>query len=248
MRTIDLNADVGEGCGQDDKLLKIVSSANVCTGLHAGSPIVLAKTLALAKENGVTVGAHPSYDDRANFGRLNQNLSKAELVALLTYQLGTIQALCVQSGVTLRYVKPHGALYNQAATDSTLARVLAETIASFNERLAIMGLAGSALITAGREYGLATISEAFADRRYNADGTLVARGVAGAVIDDAKQALSQVKQMIEAGTVTAITGETVTLQADSICLHGDNDHAVQFATNIYKTLLAEGFVIAAKGV
>lgn len=242
---IDLNADVAEECGQDAALLEIVSSANICCGLHAGSAVTAYQTLQLAKQHGVRVGAHPSYDDRANFGRTNQHLAASDVAAVLSYQLGAIQALCKQVGVTLSYVKPHGALYNQAAKDPTLAAVVARTIQQFDPNLSVMALSGGALIDAARALGLAVESEVFADRRYEDNGALVARSQPNAVIENDDEALAQVLQMITQGTVTSINGQTIAVQADSICLHGDSAHAVAFAQRIFATLNEQGIAIAA---
>lgn len=242
---IDLNADVAEACGQDAALLQIVSSANVCCGLHAGSAVTTYQTVQFAKQHGVRVGAHPSYDDRANFGRTNQNLSDDDVTAVLTYQLGAIQALCQQVGIPLSYVKPHGALYNQAAKDPHLAAVVARAIQAFDTNLSVMALSGGALIDAARAIGLAVESEVFADRRYEDNGALVARSQPHAVIEDDDEALAQVLQMITQGTVTSIHGKTIRVQADSICLHGDSAHAVAFAQRIFATLNEQGIMIAA---
>lgn len=243
--TIDLNADVAEGCGRDDKLLTIVSSANICCALHAGSPSEMLKTLQLAKQHGIRVGAHPSFDDRQNFGRSNHTLPDDELKAVLLYQLGAIQSLCDLVGVSLEYIKPHGALYNQAAKDAHLATVIAQTIKAFNPKLSVMGLSGSELIKAAQQHGLVAESEVFADRRYEDNGALVARSQPNAVIDDDDEAVAQVLQMIENGTVTSINGKTVKVQVDSICLHGDSEHAEQFAKRIQTTLQQQGINIQA---
>lgn len=244
--TIDLNADVAEGCGQDDKLLSIVSSANICCGLHAGLPSEMLKILKLAKQHGVRVGAHPSFDDRENFGRSNQQLADDELQAVLLYQLGAITAVCDLVGVTLEYVKPHGALYNQAAKDAHLAEVIVTTIKAFNPNLAIMGLSGSELIKAATAQGMVAESEVFADRRYEDNGALVARTQANAVIDNDSEALAQVLQMIKEQSVTSVNGKNIAVQADSVCLHGDSEHAVAFAQQIQSTLQQQHIAITAK--
>ncbi len=243
--TIDLNADVAEGCGQDDKLMRIVSSANICCGLHAGSPSEMLKILKLAKQHGVRVGAHPSFDDRENFGRSNQQLPDDELQAVLLYQLGAITALCDWVGVTLEYVKPHGALYNQAAKDAHLANLIAATIKQFNPKLALMGLSGSELIKAAHAHGLVAESEVFADRRYEDNGALVARSQANAVIASDEEALAQVLHMVKNHMVTSVNGKNIAVQADSVCLHGDSEHAVQFAKQIQTTLQQQQIAITA---
>lgn len=243
--TIDLNADVAEGCGQDEVLLSIVSSANICCGLHAGSPSEMLKTLQFAKQYGVRVGAHPSYDDRENFGRSNQQLADDDLKAVLLYQLGAIKALCQLVGVTLSYVKPHGALYNQAAKDPQLAKLVAQTIQDFDPNLSVMALSGGELIKAAQAIGLATESEVFADRHYEDTGALVARSQPNAVIQDDDEAIAQVLSMVQHQTVTSVSGNTIAVSADSVCLHGDNEHAVNFAKQIKQTLQTQGIIITA---
>ena len=242
---IDLNADVAEGCGQDESLLSIVSSANVCCGLHAGSYQEMLTTLQLAKANNVRVGAHPGLDDKENFGRTKQDLDAESYHALVTYQLGAIQALCDLVGVSLDYVKPHGALYNQAAIDANLADVVIDAIKRFNPKLKVMGLSGGHLITSAKNHGLETISEVFADRNYEKDGSLVSRTKDNALITDTEQAVSHVLQMITQGVITSVCGAKVPVEAQSICLHGDSAHAVQFAQEIKKQLERSDITISA---
>lgn len=242
---IDLNADVAEGCGQDDKLLTIVSSANICCGLHAGSATEMLKTLKLAKQQGVRVGAHPSFDDRVNFGRTNHTLPDEEVQAVLQYQLGAMQAMCDWVGVSLSYVKPHGALYNQAATDSHLAQIIAQQIKDFNPELTVMALSGGELIKAAKALGLNTQSEVFADRRYEENGALVSRSLPHAVITSDDEAIEQVLQMVTQSTVTTFSGKTIPVEAQSVCLHGDNEHAIAFAKKIQARLQADGIEIIA---
>lgn len=243
---IDLNADLAEGCGQDDALLEIISSANICCGLHAGSASQMLHTLTIAKQRQVRIGAHPSFDDRANFGRKNMQLADDEVRAIMAYQLGATQALCDLVGVTLAYVKPHGALYNQAATDAHLADLVVESIKAFNPNLAVMGLSGGELIKAAQRQGLTTISEVFADRRYQDDGTLVPRSQANAVIDNDDEAIAQVINMVTTGTVKSVNNQTVSVQADSICLHGDGEHAILFAQKIQHAFAQQQIMIGAR--
>ena len=242
---IDLNADVAEGCGQDDKLLTIVSSANVCCGLHAGSYSEMLATLQLAKANNVSVGAHPGLNDRENFGRIHQPLSEADYRALLVYQLGATKALCDLVGVTLDYVKPHGALYNQAAIDEDLSDILVSEIKRFDPSLKVMGLSGGYLVKSAKKHGLEAISEVFADRNYEKDGSLVSRSKDNALITDTDDAIKHVLQMITEGTVTSVCGQTVPVEAQSICLHGDGEHAILFAQEIKKQLELKGITISA---
>ncbi len=242
---VDLNADVAEGCGQDDKLMTIVSSANVCCGLHAGSYAEMLATLQLAKKNNVRVGAHPSLDDRENFGRSDQVLSEESYRALMRYQLGATKALCDLVGVPLEYVKPHGALYNQAAANESLADILVSEIKNFDANLKVMGLSGGYLVKSAKSHGLEAISEVFADRNYEKDGSLVSRSKDHALITDTQEATNHVMQMITEGFVISIGGEKVPVEAQSICLHGDGEHAILFAQEIKKQLQLKGIEISA---
>lgn len=242
---IDLNADVAEGCGQDDKLLTIVSSANVCCGLHAGSYAEMLKTLQLAKKNNVRVGAHPSLDDRENFGRTDQVLDEEGYRALMRYQLGATKALCDLVGVPLEYVKPHGALYNQAAANESLADILVSEIKNFDSNLKVMGLSGGYLVKSAKNHGLEAISEVFADRNYEKDGSLVSRSKDNALITDTDEATNHVLQMITEGFVTSVCDEKVPVDAQSVCLHGDGEHAILFAQEIKKQLELKGIEISA---
>lgn len=241
---IDLNADVAEGFAFDKGLMQIVSSANICTGIHAGSATDIIKTLEFAKLHHVRIGIHPSYDDRQNFGRTSQNLAQDKLRALLFYQMGAVKSLCQAMGLSVSYVKPHGALYNQASTDTKLAKTIAQAVYDFDSKLALMGLSGSKLIQAGQDIGLSTICEAFADRRYNPDGTLVARTQPNALIEHDDDAIAQVLRMVEHRQVMAVDGSVITLDVDSICLHGDGKHALQFAKKIKQALLEKSIKIS----
>lgn len=242
---VDLNADLAEGCGNDGALMQRVSSANIACALHAGNAAEMQRALAWAKQYGVRVGAHPSYPDRENFGRTAMALPEAELRAYLQYQLGALQALCDAAGVQTAYVKPHGALYNQAASDVALAETVADTVCRFNPALKLMALSGSLLLEAGRAAGLDVISEVFADRRYLPDGKLVPRNRPGAQIESDEEAIAQVLQMVREGSVTAVDGSRTAVRADSICLHGDGAHALEFADKIRAALNAEGIAVRA---
>lgn len=241
--SIDLNTDVAEGCGQDERLMSIISSANICCGLHAGSVADIHQTLQFAKHHGVQVGAHPSLDDRANFGRVAQQLNADAYHALMSYQLGAMQAMCNLHGLKLAYVKPHGALYNQAASDEHLAEILVKQLKAFNPELALMGLAGSQMIAVAESLGVAVIREAFADRRYTDAGTLVSRTKPHAVIANEEEAVQQVLGMVQAGHIITESGKTLSTQIDSICLHGDNEHAIAFAKQIKQALQQHGIAI-----
>lgn len=236
MKHVDLNVDLAEGCSNDQRLLQLVTSANVACGLHAGDFNEMRKAIRWAKENKVRVGAHPSFPDRENFGRTNMQLPYDELKACLLYQLGAVKALCNAEGVSLSYVKPHGALYNQAAKDESLAALIALTIKQFDPSLKLMGLSGSLMLKVAQQHGLGIISEVFADRHYLADGSLVPRSRADALVDNDEEAISQVLQMVLQGSVPTVDGQDVAIQADSICLHGDGEHAISFAEKIRKAL------------
>lgn len=236
MKHVDLNVDLAEGCSNDQHLLQLVTSANIACGLHAGDFNEMRKAIRWAKENKVRVGAHPSFPDRENFGRTNIQLPYDELKACLLYQLGAVKALCDAEGVSLSYVKPHGALYNQAAKDESLAALIALTIKQFDPSLKLMGLSGSLMLKVAQQHGLGIISEVFADRHYLADGSLVPRSRADALVDNDEEAIRQVLQMVLQGSVPTVDGQDVAIQADSICLHGDGEHAISFAEKIRKAL------------
>lgn len=236
MKHVDLNVDLAEGCSNDQRLLQLVTSANVACGLHAGDFNEMRKAIRWAKENKVRIGAHPSFPDRENFGRTNLQLPDDELKACLLYQLGAVKALCDAEGVSLSYVKPHGALYNQAAKDESLAALIALTIKQFDPSLKLMGLSGSLMLKVAQQHGLGIISEVFADRHYLADGSLVPRSRADALVDNDEEAISQVLQMVLQGSVPTVDGQNIAIQADSICLHGDGEHAISFAEKIRKAL------------
>lgn len=246
MKSVDLNVDLAEGCGNDQRLLELVSSANVACGLHAGDYNEMRKAILWAKENNVRVGAHPSFPDRENFGRTNMQLPDDEMKACLLYQLGAVKALCDAEQLPLSYVKPHGALYNQAAKDPALARLISETIKVFDPSLKLMGLSGSLMLTVAQEVGLGVIAEVFADRHYLSDGSLVPRTRPDALVESDEEAIAQVLQMVEQQAVTSVEGITIPIQADSICLHGDGAHAVEFAEKIRVALAEREIQVLAK--
>lgn len=245
MKHVDLNVDLAEGCDNDHILLQLVTSANVACGLHAGDYQQMQQAIVWAKQYNVRIGAHPGFPDRENFGRTPMTLPDDALQACLLYQLGAIRALCEANDVPLAYVKPHGALYNQAAKDEHLARLIARTLHAFDPNLKLMGLAGSLMLRAAQQQGLGTLSEVFADRHYLPDGSLVPRSRADALIENDDEAIRQVLQMVLDGTVTAVDGQTVAIQADSICLHGDGAHAIAFAEKIRLALTQQGIALCA---
>ena len=248
MYRVDLNSDLGESfgnytIGMDEEILKYVSSANVACGWHAGDPMVMEKTVALAKEFGTAVGAHPGFPDLMGFGRRNMAVSPAEAKAYVKSQLGALMACTMSQGMKIQHVKPHGAIYNMAAVDEALAAAMCEAVYDVDPEIIFMGLAGSKMITAAEKTGLKTASEVFADRAYNDDGTLVSRKLPGAMIKDRDLAIRRVVRMVKEGQVTTINGNEIAIRADSICVHGDNPKALEFVKNIRETLIAEGVEI-----
>ena len=221
---IDLNCDLGEGAAHDAELMALVSSANIACGAHAGDEATMRRTLELARKHGVAAGAHPGYRDRANFGRLELALAPAEVFQLVVEQVRELQRIAGELGVALAHVKPHGALYNQAARDPALADAIATAVQTVDARLILFGLAGSALIKAAAARGLTTAAEVFADRRYQADGSLVPRSRPDALIADAEEACAQVLRLVWAG------------RPQTVCVHGDGPHAVAFARQLRAAL------------
>lgn len=250
MKRIDLNCDLGESfgawrMGEDAALLDLVSSANVACGFHAGDPAIMQRTVELAAARDVAIGAHVSLPDLQGFGRREMRVSADEVYAMTLYQLGALHAFVQAAGTRLTHVKPHGALYNMAARDRALAEAIACAVHAFDQRLTLFGLAGSALIDAGNAQGLAVAAEAFADRRYCADGSLQPRGEAGAVIDDVQAATAQALGIARDGTVVTAAGQRVNLHADTLCLHGDGAHAVPLARQLRAALEGAGIRIVA---
>lgn len=242
---VDLNADLGEGCTTDEQLLGLVSSANVACGAHAGDPGTMLRTVEWAIAAGVSIGAHPSYLDRANFGRSEMQLPPDEVYAIVLAQIGALEAIVRARGGRLAHVKPHGALYNQSARDPVLAGAIARAVADFDDSLALYALAGSASVRVARELGLSVVEEVFADRGYNPDGSLVRRGTPGALIEDEQQALEQTLMMVREHRVRARDGSVVPINAQTICLHGDGAHALAFAGLIRRELQAAGIRVQA---
>ncbi len=241
---IDLNADLGEGGLQDEAILDSVSSINVACAWHAGSADEMLSLVRAARRRDIAIGAHPSFPDRANFGRQEMNLPLSSVRAGLLYQIGALDGIVRAEGGELTHVKAHGALYNQAARDPALARCIAQAIRDFNPQLKVMGLAGSLLIDAVRAQGLTALEEGFADRGYSAGGNLVQRGTPGALIEDQGAMLAQVLSMLRSGTVMAQDGTVCRLHVDTICLHGDTPHALEFARAIRARLQLEGIEVA----
>lgn len=237
---IDLNADLGEGGLHDRELLALVSSANISCGVHAGDPDTMTTAVRLAIAHDVRIGAHPSWPDREHGGRREMQLGFASLRNHLLYQLGAIDALVRAQGVQLSHIKPHGALYNQSATDRVLAEDLVMIVQEFNPALVVVGLAGGELLHAARQAGLRTRSEVFADRAYTAWGTLVPRSDPRALLHDPQQAVAQSLSMIRDGYVTAVEGSRVAVEAETLCLHGDTPQALELAQALRAVFTQEG--------
>jgi 5-oxoprolinase (ATP-hydrolysing) subunit A len=247
---IDLNADVGESygpwvMGDDEALIPLVSSVNLACGAHAGDPLVMRRTVELAHDSGVALGAHPGYPDRDGFGRRELGLSAQELHASLTYQLGALAAFAAQAGDRLHHVKPHGALYNRAAIDPELAAVVADAVRAFDRQLVLVGPAGSRLIEAGYAAGLRVAAEAFADRAYEPDGSLRSRRLPGAVIDRPEAAAEQALSIVTLGRVAAHDGTMVQLRANTLSIHGDTPGAAVYARHVRAVLEEAGVTIGA---
>lgn len=229
---VDLNADLGEGCANDEALLQLVSSANIACGFHAGDAQTMQQSVRWALKYGVAIGAHPSFPDRENFGRTAMQLSPEIVYAQVVYQLGALAAITRAEGGKMVHVKPHGMLYNQAATDALLADAIARAVYDVDPALRLVGLAGSELIRAGERLGLQTRQEVFADRRYQSNGTLVPRSQPDAMIESDELALDQTLAMVREQKVLSREGVWVTVQADTVCLHGDGEHALTFARRL----------------
>jgi UPF0271 protein len=250
MKRIDLNCDLGESfgawhMGDDDALLALVSSANIACGFHAGDPAIMRRTVAQAHRHGVAIGAHVSLPDLQGFGRREMSVGADEVRAMTLYQIGALHAFARAAGARLSHVKPHGALYNMAARDRALADAIAGAVHAFDPRLRLFGLAGSALLEAAAAIGLPVAAEAFADRRYLADGSLQSRREAGAVIGEAGEAAAQALGIVRDGIVVAVGGRPLALHADTLCLHGDGAHAVALARQLREALEHAGVRIAA---
>jgi UPF0271 protein len=237
---IDLNADLGEGSGSDEALLDLVSSANIACGWHAGGSNVMRDCVRLAVAKGVAIGAHPSFQDPANFGRKEMDLPADDIYAGILYQLGALSAIAQAQGGRVAHVKPHGALYNQAARDPSIAHAIVSAVHDFDPSLAVFGLANSGFIQTAREAGLAAIEEGFADRGYRADGSLVPRSEPGALIESEDDMLEHVLSMVRERRVLSVDGRWVPLYVRTLCLHGDNAHALAFARRVRAALDANG--------
>ena len=248
MKSIDLNCDMGElpeaiADGTQEALMRSISSANIACGGHAGDAETMRLTIEQALRHHVAIGAHPGYDDRANFGRTELQLSPAEIADSVTRQVLALEKVAKQLGAHIVHVKPHGALYNQAARDRRIAQAIAEGVRAWRTDVVMVGLAGSVMLEEFRAAGFATAAEAFADRRYEPDGTLRSRKFPDALLHNPEQAARQALQIIQQSQVTASNGATIPLQAETICIHGDTPGAPAIAAHIHQQLAAAGIRI-----
>lgn len=250
MRSIDLNCDMGESfgaweMGNDREILPLVSSANIACGFHAGDPSTIAETVRLAIGSGVAVGAHPSYPDIEGFGRREMSLSAKEIRDAVVYQVSALKGICEAQGGRLHHVKPHGALYNRAARDPEAAEAIADAVASIDGGLFIYGLSGGVLVSEAERAGLRSASEAFADRGYMNDGTLAPRNRPDALVTSVADAADRALKMARDGEVLSVEGEPVKVRSETICIHGDGPHALEFARAIRAVLDENGIEVKA---
>lgn len=248
MPNIDINCDMGESfgpwvMGQDLELLKYVTSANIACGFHAGDPDVMLKTVRAAIAQGVAIGAHPGLPDLQGFGRRAMAMTANEVYALVVYQVGALDAFARSQGATLHHVKTHGALYNMTAKDPALAKAVAQAVFDLNPAWPIY-VANEPMADAARALGLRAIQEVYADRTYQDDATLTPRSQEHAMIEDVEQSIAQVKRMVNEGRVRALSGKDVPIVAETLCIHGDQPGAVQFARRIRAALEAQGITVA----
>ncbi len=236
MDRVDINCDMGEGMATDGLIMPFITSANIACGYHAGGEAIIKQTIDLCLQNGVKIGAHPSFKDKENFGRKELHLPSDEIYALIIQQLVKVDLIAKQKGTRLHHVKPHGALYNMSARDKAIARTIATAVKDFDETLILYGLSGSHSIAEARAVGLQTANEAFADRTYQDDGSLTPRLHQDAMIHDVDEAVQQVMQMINDKTVTTVSGKRIPIEAETICIHGDSKGAAFFARALYKNL------------
>lgn len=246
---IDLNSDVGESfgvytLGSDAELIPHLSSANIACGLHAGDPDVMRATVTLARSHGVQIGAHPGYADLAGFGRRVMQQTESEIENLVTFQIGALYGFARSQNAPLRHVKPHGALYNLGAKDAKVARAIARAIARFDSHLILVGLANSELIKAAEEFGLQAAREGFCDRAYLPDGSLMSRLESGAVLASPHRAAARAVQIAREGTVMTVSGKSIPLQVDTLCIHGDTPHAVEIARAVREALVAADVTVS----
>jgi UPF0271 protein len=246
---VDVNSDLAEGFGRwsfgtDDDLLTIVSSANIACGFHAGDPSTIRHALEVAAKNGVAVGAHVGYPDLQGFGRRRMDMAHKELVDSVVYQVSALTGMARVAGTRVRYIKPHGALYNTVMESPAQAQAVVDAVVELDLDLAVMGLPNSALLVRAAQAGLRTIAEAFADRAYMPDGSLAPRSMEGAVLHDVEVVVARVLRMVKDGVVETVDGSTLNLRPDSYCIHGDSPGAVEMGLRLRESLLKEGYELA----
>jgi UPF0271 protein len=243
---VDLNCDLGEGCTTDAEIMPFISSANIACGYHAGNEEIIKQTVLLAKKFNVAIGAHPSYPDKANFGRKEMDLPLQEIKDLVIEQIQIVKKIAAETGRSLHHVKPHGALYNQAARNINIATIIAEAVIEVDASLVLFGLANSESGKAAEKVGLTFYNEVFADRTYTEQGQLTPRTEPNAMITTDEEAIQQVMQMLFEETVTSINGKIIPIQADTICIHGDGEHALSFAEQINALIKKSNFKISSR--
>lgn len=248
MMKVDLNCDLGEAFGNysfggDKDIIPLITSANIACGFHAGDENVMNQTVKLAKENHVSIGAHPGLPDLKGFGRRKMDINPTEVYNLIVYQLGALEGFCKVHQTRINHVKPHGALYNMGAKNKAIAKAIAKAVYDFDSTIVLVGLSNSLLISEAKAIGLKTASEVFADRRYEDNGQLVSRKELDAVITDSDEALKQVLKMVTENKVISRNGKEIDLETDTICVHGDGKHALEFVEQIRKKLTKEGIDI-----
>jgi UPF0271 protein len=240
MLTIDLNVDLGEGYPFDEQLMPWISSVNIACGYHAGDLATMTRVSGMAQRLGLAIGAHVGFADRVHFGRLALPLSDSEIYELVVEQIRILQGVLAAQGYSLQHVKPHGALYNIAASNSSTARCVAQAVYDMDPGLKLLGLSGSQLIAQGRSVGLVTVSEVFADRSYQDDASLTPRSVPGALIEDPLESVNQILNMIRHGWTRSLSGKQVQVRAQTVCIHGESPQAPHLAKVIYEALVKEG--------
>lgn len=248
MFIVDLNCDLGESyglftIGNDKEVLKHITSANIACGYHAGDHNVMMETVKMAKAFGVKIGAHPGFPDLHGFGRREMKMSAEEIYNLTIYQIGALAAIAKSCGTKVEHVKPHGALYNMAGKDKAIADAVAGAVADADSKLVLFGLAGSCLVKAGEEKGLQVAHEVFADRTYQPDGSLTPRSETNAIIHDPGLAIKRVIRMVREGRIEAVDGTEIEIKADTICIHGDEPQALDFAVRLNEALKTEGIEV-----
>ncbi|OEH93003.1 5-oxoprolinase subunit PxpA [Bacillus solimangrovi] len=252
MKTIDLNCDLGESfgayvIGNDKEVLRSITSANIACGFHAGDPSVMRQTVQLAREYGVNIGAHPGFPDLVGFGRREMKVTPIDVYNNIVYQVGALQAFARIEGLPVKHVKPHGALYNMATKDAALAKAIAQAVHDVDSSLILYALANSELALAGEKYGLRVANEVFADRTYQADGSLTPRTEVNALITDENEAITRVIRMVQEGKVRTVNGTDIDIQADTVCVHGDGPKSLLFVQGLRRELKEVGIIVQTIG-